>query len=507
MTSLAVAGIIGLVAATFLSRQLETTEELKATMVMHGIAKSIETAIARPEIIRASALYSTNAYVSRSTDKKLQNNGNQDLLNCIRKPTAENQPTCTSTDPGNPVSFDLIRPIGNDLTANAIAKLTYDAITKNTLAGGEFPLLYSLDGFKDCFLGGAKLDQEEKIKQIASRIPLDPFCQFAVTTSFWATCPADNLDALLPPTKIGSITPCERGYDGFSFCGSSTPGVTSGTFTSDSALFGPFIPKRAPKCPIADSINIIYQIRHVPSLGHINKFSKTLAPIPANQAFNANPGFGAISVAVSAIGAITDKELACPPNQSISSILNGQAICQCLPPFHYDPPDSNNCVIAEAKLCGATERYRGLNEKGNVICKPVSCEYMSMNDGCRMGGWIEQLISYYDHPYSPLTSGCRVSNCWVGKYGGECNAQVVCEGFIRCCYEIDTSLVPAWQFKYEAENEAQDGGAAPVQPPVDSALPFSSFLPTGTPLHPVPLTPLSPLSPDNPANEYMPTFP
>jgi hypothetical protein len=134
--------------------------------------------------------------------------------------------------------------------------------------------------------------------------------------------------------------------------------------------------------------------------------------------------------------------MSCPKNQTAVSGVDGALVndvlvngvkkeCRCLEPFKMN---GSVCEATE-KRCAPDERFRGLKSDMSPDCQKVSCEIMNMNEGCRYGGWMEQLM-VYENPATPLSTGCRGTVCFVEKNGSLCNAEVVCDGFVRCCYEL-----------------------------------------------------------------------
>ncbi len=365
---------------------------------MQVIAKSVESAIARPDVVGASARYAPFVTHSRSEIGHHLREGNMKLLGCISPEIAgETKAPCEITSPEAQLPFDLILPVAKDLES---AK----SIAKNTIAGGEFPLHYNLAGQKDCFLlNNLDMNEKDKEAQIQTGHPLDPTCQFKVSAFFWANCPV--LDS------------SSEGKEG--------RGVTL-----------------AKSCPTASSINIRYQIRHIVpesdgSNKIKNKIKKILAPIPLDVVFNADPSYGAITVSVDAIPDLSETELSCPRNESIIALVDGKAKCECLFPFQKIILNGVSLCQAKKKRCAANERYRGVNADGTAICKPVACEIIDTNVGCRHGGWIESVSAFTANAKSALPWSCLGHMCPLGEDGGTCTAVVNCYGNVRCCYEID----------------------------------------------------------------------
>jgi len=378
MISLGLMSVLVLGVATFLSNQQVTVNQLRHVLLMHQMAKTMEEAAGRPDVISFSAFHSILP-------------GNVALRQCITANTPGSAPavgvTCTATDPLHPQPFALILPYGELVGAGQASDTSDEAmLQKHTVAGTfDVPVSYSLEGKKDCLQAD----------------PPDPSCQLRAYAYFWASCP---------------------------------PNFSSVSSSGAAGLAPPSLPT---SCAVADTIHILYQLVHDPTTIPMGRHAGQLLPsIPPDSVFyidipaQTKSTLTAISTPVSLLPLERQQSFQCPVNYSLVQVENGQPVCKCLYPFEEFKSNFGSTCIASTQTCGINQRYQGTDEKGNIICLPITCNTISdLNATCGVGGWIQK-ISY---------TGCSAQTCQFQKNGGGCSSQISCTGSITCCYDAQHS--------------------------------------------------------------------
>ncbi len=399
LVSVALTSVLGLGVAIFVSQQNQTLKELQYSMNMRIIAKKIEGAAGRPDVIKASA--------EQSNLK-----GNRLLRDCLgwitegdtaKRNTAKPK-KCTVTDPKNQVAIELIIPYNKKK-----GKINRKILERNTIAGTkEKPVRYSLSGTPHC---------DEKYHTITGS------CQIEVKAFFWATCAAD-VSRVSKRIETGSQ-----------------------------------LPQQDQACNVAQAINIRYQVEHkyfdAFQNGKNLYIDKKLPSIPYDKVFysdgkNKMSGFGAITVPTSLIPYEHNYGFECKENYTLVGIKDGQPECKCLYPFK----ESNGACVVDEQLCAPGERYRGTDAEGHIVCIPVFCQVMNLqktlpNSGgtatgvdCGSGGWIEQIEISPSVANDFSKPSCVAEPCRFGKNGGGCEVDVACAGKVRCCFETTPPKVP-----------------------------------------------------------------
>lgn len=379
--SMAITSVLAIGVAAFLNQQNHNINDMRHSMRMKIIAKDLEYAASLPQAIYTSAVHS-------------QEPGNQELLACLAAPNAPGSggkplttSTCTATDPSNQREFALILPVNISLPPSEFKKL----LEKQTVAGTDsFPVHYSLDGRRHCAKRNEPGGQGK--------------CQLEARAFFWATCAPD----------LASIQT---------------------TITSGSNL-----PSTASSCPEAETINIRVQVRHAFNPAN-NITTRQLPAVPRDEVFfdkGSHTTHGAISTPVRLVPMNLSLGLTCPKNETVTGVRDGDAVCECLFPFEVVTSGATSSCEAKNEICQPWERYRGTNNKGEIICKPVKCDPIStsLNASCGNGGWVERIEltrpSGLSHAENPV---CMAEACRFGPKGGGCDSEVTCYGKTRCCYE------------------------------------------------------------------------
>jgi type II secretory pathway pseudopilin PulG len=389
MISLGILSVLTLGIGTFITNQQKVAESLKYAVQMRSIAHRIEQSISKPETLRSSATWSNYT-------------GNLKLKGCISSRTKgtallEDVSRCTTTNPKEQQDFELITPLGN-VTESIKKKVLHE----KTLAGSsKNPARYRLRDGTKCSDKNTTATGD---------------CQLEARSYFWATCPPKSSFLDLEKTTNSTI--------GF------TP----------------------TNCPTAQTIHVRYQLIHNfhgsknSKTGKILDIDRQIPSIPSDEIFWEDSSkknmssFSAISIAVSTIPRENDVfNYSCPPNYTITGIVDGAPTCECLYPYHEVGEIKKICIAHEEK-CGPSERYRGTDVNGKIVCQPVSCtDNIPLENGCGEGGWIEGISPLLQETkFDPAwRNACWSTLCNIAKDGGACDreSRVECFMRIRCCYE------------------------------------------------------------------------
>lgn len=359
--ALGISTILGLGIATFLRSQQVTVYALKSSLVMHQLAKTLEEAAGRPDVVAFSALYGKSG-------------GSSDLRACLGQVSGA---PCLATQAINQRGMELILPftVGNEIESTRLEK--------NTIAGTEeHPVWYTLEG-----------------KKCAPTASLPLTCVLQASAYFWASCPA-NLSGLSAETSTDT--------------GTASGGVH---FSA--------------QCEKADAVHLRIHVVHVPKGSHSG--DRRFPSIPSDSVFYENPqsksmsATGAISTATSFIPSVSGLSFSCPINYTVTQILDGKPKCECLYPFQELESDFITLCTSHEQKCGFNERYRGTDENGTIICRPITCHQQDLGSSCSVGGWIQKVIY----------NKCTTDECKYEQFGGGCAKEITCTGSIVCCYDTN----------------------------------------------------------------------
>ncbi len=438
------ATVVGAIAG-YLSQQNQSVKILESDLVLHSIARTIQRAMNDPSILKNSATLGTSP-------------GNISLRNCIQH---QEGTICNSTDPKRQVSFDLILPVRNP------APLTSAILESYVIAGSDSnPALYKIKDSSPCTRVGMQNSQQSSPQNSNSVIPQnlsqapeqDAACNVTAKVYFWATCPPSQDSLGNQAVQVDGNT-VEITQDTQISQGLATS-IDQNTFTyapTTSVTTNQGAPSYAPStCELAQSLHIRFQVAYHPTQnqGGVPLILSNLPPdkvfwsdFPKNTEMST---FGAVTIPVNTIPGTNMPTLFCPTNMIMTGVTNGKPNCECMFPFHFVagcvPGEPCACVDMQTQ-CLPTERYRGIDAEGRILCCPVTCQDVvvetlsSPNDstplGCGVGGWIESITPISPAaPNSAPNSSCMAKdNCFMGKWGGTCTTDIVCKETYHCCYE------------------------------------------------------------------------
>ncbi len=144
---------LGFGVATLLRSQQTTVSRLKDAASMYQIAKRLEEAAGRPDVLIFSALHGKTA-------------GSKELQKCLGQ---GNGAPCTLVQASKQKGLELILPVATSDAGNSAQR------DKNTIAGTQdFPVSYTLDGQK-----------------CSNTAQPSAACVLKAYAYFWASCPAD----------------------------------------------------------------------------------------------------------------------------------------------------------------------------------------------------------------------------------------------------------------------------------------------------------------------------
>lgn len=408
MVALGILSMVSAIGFTYYNTTRNNLREVQFAQVMRTIAKDLEQLAQNPSAIAFSA--------------RRGSAGNLNLANCIeRNPiqsTIELQrqiardpdaPTtvCDSVDPNRQVPFDLyVPPKDPD---------NFQAERRRVSGGGNTPeVWYDVNGKRGCLRS-------------------NPKCVIRARTYFWANC----------PRRANEIR-------------------------TEIQAQGDFLVPLDNTCLRAQSVNIRYQVSHVPSDsendGGKKQFRRTMPSIPRDEGFwqVGNPGVDrhnpnhSYAIDVAQLGRYADEIGECKENETLIEVRDSQPICRCLPPFRALGGLAGACTL-DNHQCGPDERYIGVCfratcnapngqevvNQGDPLCQPVNCQTRTVQGfefTCGANGWLSEIRS--NPSRDPVTGQTYNCTCEITDQrplreiqGFRETCHMVCSFNITCCTE------------------------------------------------------------------------
>ena len=328
LIGLSMMGFFGMVIATFLRGQLVTISRLKSSMVMAQIAKNLEEAAGRTDVLAFSVGQSKIA-------------GNIALKNCLGIVSGA---SCQTLEATKQVGFQLIIPFHSSIESAS------SLLEKSTIAGtSEFPVTYTLDGTK-----------------CTSATQNTAACVIQTYAYFWASCPA-ALSVAAPPTSA-----------------STGRSVATGSFSAQCPQADAIhVRIRVVHTPSGGTQQDSYQLPSIPA-------DAVFYTDVTNRIMSATGAIStSVSSFLSASSATT---FSCPINYTLTQVVNGKPKCECMYPFEELETDFITLCTNNVQTCAFNERYRGTDANGTIICVPITCTQQNWGTACSLGGWIQKVI-------------------------------------------------------------------------------------------------------------------
>jgi len=387
MIATAVASIIGLGIAIYLSQQQRTVKQIESNLRMNHIARQVQRGLGDVKTLLYSAQNSSAP-------------GNQALATCIQATASNNW--CKATDPSKPQSFDLIFPVNGNASP---AQLDANTLAGHDIGVGPGPSYYQLMNGTHCSRIGS----------------MSPHCNVLVRAFFWATCP--------PPAGASQ----------------GTPGFTQSSCPRAETLHFLYQVSYSPKSGAAGTFDL--KVSNIPDdkAFYANGTSGTLSTRGAitisASAFPYTPAAPIVCPKNSTVTGVVNGVAQCACMYPYKQI----------DPFCKAGVNATSCACTDIqKQCATDERYRGMCpatgggncSPGDIICCQVFTQWVPATVGCQQGGRVET-VKLVPVDASTSQDACTAaSECKIGKWGGTCQVTVNCNEMQLCVYDFVPAGAP-----------------------------------------------------------------